>query len=201
MKELLIATRNPNKTKQFSTALANLYAVCDLTDFPEMPEVEESGATFRENAELKALGASRYTGDIVLADDSGLCVDALGGEPGIYSARYSGENATDSSNNELLLKKLNQASVQGQARTARYQCCIVLAQREKVLHVANGTVEGQIAERPRGSGGFGYDPLFIPEGYTQTFAELPTEIKMTFSHRGKALALALQYLKTAASVR
>jgi XTP/dITP diphosphohydrolase len=157
----------------------------DLSAIPDFGEVEETGTTFEENASLKALAASVHFEGWVLADDSGLEIDALGGAPGVRSARFSGEGATDASNRALLLEKLE--GVRGKERAARFRCVAALAREGKLHGHFSGTVEGVIIDREKGSGGFGYDPLFVPEGHCETFAELGPEVKNRLSHRGRAL--------------
>lgn len=181
---LLVSTRNAHKVAEIRAILGPQFDVCDLSEV-SVPEVEETGATFEDNAELKALAASKRFDGWVIADDSGLVVDALGGDPGVRSARYAGLPPRDDANNNLLLKNL--AAVRGKARSARFQCAIVLARNAKKLAVFEGAVEGIIATAPRGASGFGYDPLFIPAGYCETFAQLGGEIKNALSHRARAL--------------
>jgi XTP/dITP diphosphohydrolase len=182
---LLVSTRNTHKVVEIRTILGDRFDVSDLSQLPAMPEVEETGTTFEDNAALKAVAASQLFDGWVIADDSGLEVDALGGAPGIFSARYAGDAALDSENNALLLRNLE--SVHGPARTARFRCVIVLARAGRKLAAFNGDVEGIIAPRPRGTKGFGYDPLFIPEGFCKTFGELPEGTKNQLSHRARAL--------------
>ena len=169
-------------------------ALRTLAEFPDLPEVEESGETFAENAALKARAYSRQTGLWTLADDSGLVVDALGGAPGVRSARYAGVGASDAQRNDRLLAELKRTK--GRDRRARFVCVIALADPAKPDALFfTGLCEGTIADRPRGVGGFGYDPLFVPEGYTQTFGELPAEIKNQISHRARALQAAAAALR------
>jgi len=177
--------------------LGSGFAVEDLSDHPDFPEVDETGATFRENAVLKAEAASRHFGpDVeVMADDSGLEVDALDGAPGVRSARFAGEKATDRENLELLLARLK--GVPADKRTARFRCVIALARGGQLLKTFDGVCEGRIGEIPHGSGGFGYDPVFIPEGATRTFAELSSEEKHRISHRARALYEALRWYRKA----
>ncbi len=191
---LVVATRNAHKTGEIARMLEGLYEVADLASYPAAPDVEETGGTFAENAALKAVSASHVVPGIVLADDSGLCVDALGGEPGVRSARYAGERADSAQNNAKLTDELRR---RGSSRpsTARFHCAMVLAQDGAVLDTFVGTVEGTILAEPRGAEGFGYDPLFVPEGYEQTFAELPGDVKNGISHRGRALAQVVDWLK------
>jgi len=194
-KKLLVATRNSHKTEEIAAKLEGLYEVSDLTD-SSYPEVEETGTTFLENATLKALSASRHTDALVLSDDSGIEVSALGDKPGVFSSSYGGEEGNHQLNNEKLMNELQKLG-SSIVRTARFKCIMVLAQHGEVLHHLSGVVEGQIIEHLRGTGGFGYDPLFIPDGYTETFAELGTEVKNTMSHRGRALDQVIQYLQEA----
>ncbi|MFZ4598281.1 MAG: RdgB/HAM1 family non-canonical purine NTP pyrophosphatase [Terrimicrobiaceae bacterium] len=183
---LLVSTRNAHKVAEIRAILGSDFGVCDLSTIPDMPVVEETGTTFEENAALKAVAASLHFDGWVIADDSGLEVDALGGAPGVYSARYAGEPSCDLANNDLLLKNLE--SVRGKSRSARFRCVIVLARHGRKLAAFSGAVEGQIIPKPRGASGFGYDPLFVPDGYCETFAELGDEQKNSLSHRANALA-------------
>jgi XTP/dITP diphosphohydrolase len=157
-----------------------------------IPPCEETGATFEENAIQKALHYSSHCAGYVFAEDSGLEVDALGGAPGVHSARFAGRGATDEQNNALLLDKLRASD----DRRARFVCTIALTQDSKILRTFRGEVEGRILDAPRGSGGFGYDPLFYFELFGCTFAEMPREQKQTVSHRGRALRAVLNYLNT-----
>jgi len=188
----LIATKNAHKTNEIRAILGEAWAVSDLTVFPEHESPEETGETFAENAVIKAVAASRIFPGLVLADDSGLEVDALGGAPGVFSARYAGPNATDAENRLKLLREL--AKIAGADRRARFRCAIALAQNGTVLGAFSGTVEGAILKRECGSGGFGYDSLFAPAGYQGTFAELPAAVKHRFSHRARALADVTEFL-------
>jgi XTP/dITP diphosphohydrolase len=182
--DLLLATRNAHKTREFRELLGRDYNVIDLAEFPEIAMPQETGATFAENARLKAVSLSTDQNPLVIADDSGLEVDALGGAPGIYSARYAGENAGDDANIKKLLRELKSVA----HRAARFRCVIALASAGKVLGTFEGAVEGIIVDPPRGNGGFGYDPVFQPNGFEQTFAEMPSELKNEISHRAKAIA-------------
>ena len=182
--ELLLATRNQHKTREFRELLGADFGVIDLTGNLEISMPEETGKTFAENATLKATGISKLVAGLVIADDSGLEVEALNGAPGIYSARYSGENANDSANIDKLLRHLKNFA----NRAARFRCVIALAQDRQVLGTFEGVVDGTIVDLPRGSAGFGYDPVFQPAGFTETFAEMPSELKNRLSHRGKAVA-------------
>jgi len=189
-KRLIVATRNAHKVEEIRAILRD-FEVCDLSVLSDPPEVEETGTNFLENATLKALAISAQTDELVLSDDSGLEVDALGGEPGVYSSRYAGEDGNDSLNNEKLLREL--AGVQD--RTARFRCVIVFAKAGEAVAHFDGAVEGRILQAPRAGGGFGYDPLFAPEGYAESFAELGEDIKNTLSHRARALAAAGAWLE------
>jgi XTP/dITP diphosphohydrolase len=183
---VLVSTRNAHKLVEIRQILGPSFELLDLSSVPALGEVEETGTTFEENAALKALAASAHFDGWVLADDSGLEVDALGGAPGVYSARFSGEGATDVTNRALLLEKL--ATVPADQRSARFRCVIALARGGEVLAHFSGAVEGVIIQSEQGAGGFGYDPLFVPEGFGETFAELGAETKNRLSHRGRALA-------------
>ncbi len=195
MPSLLLATRNKHKTTEISAILGAEWTVHDLSAHPDWPEVEETGATFADNAALKALAASaRAPGAWVAADDSGLEVDALGGAPGVQSARYSGPAATDAGNRAKLIEELTRATG-GAPRTARFHCVIALARDGRLEASFDGTVEGAIVNQERGLGGFGYDPLFVPQGYQDTFGELPAAVKNSMSHRGRALAKAIAFLR------
>ena len=182
---LLVSTRNRHKLREIRTILGARFEVADLSILPTMHEVEETGTSFEENADLKAVAASQLFEGWVIADDSGLEVDALGGSPGVYSARYAGETASDSENNALLLKNLEE--VPEQKRRARFRCVIVLARAGRKLAAFSGVVEGLIASSPCGAEGFGYDPLFIPDGFSETFGELLVATKNRLSHRARAL--------------
>ena len=185
--DLLLATRNPNKTREFHELLEQAFDVIDLSSFPEIAIPEETGRTFEENATLKAIAASKLP-SLIIADDSGLEVDALGGAPGIFSARYAGENANSKENISKLLHELRAQNIATEKRSARFRCVIALAQNGKLLGVFERFVEGKIVDPPRGSGGFGYDPIFEPKGFDQTFAEMTPESKNKISHRGQAIA-------------
>ena len=192
MQPLLLATRNANKTREFRELLGEDFDVHDLSFFDEMAIPKESGRTFEENAILKAVAASqdRRVQDrhlLVVADDSGLEVDALGGAPGILSARYAGETASDKENIEKLLSELARRNAPLDQRSARFRCVIALARESKLLGKFEGVVEGLIVDLPRGSLGFGYDPIFVPNGFDKTFGELPIELKNRISHRARAI--------------
>jgi XTP/dITP diphosphohydrolase len=191
--KLVLATRNPGKVRELSQLLSPLgYEVLSLEHFPGVPEVVEDGATFKDNAVKKATAVARHTGQLALADDSGLEVDYLGGAPGVRSARFAGEGHDDRANNEKLLRLL--AGVPPEKRTARFRCVVAVATPEGKVLTTEGTCEGIIAEEPRGEGGFGYDPLFYVPSCGKTFAELDPEVKNRISHRGRALALMREIL-------
>ena len=187
MIELVIATRNTHKTREIQHILGSDFRVRDLTAHPEVSEISESGMSFEENAKLKALAASKQLPDLVIADDSGLEVDALDGAPGIYSARYAGRTATDIDNIHKLLHELERVRATDHRRRARFRCVVALARDSSLLGTLEGTVRGMIAKEVRGDSGFGYDPIFIPEGFKRTFAELPAEVKNRISHRAQAI--------------
>ena len=184
MFRLLLATHNAHKTREFAQILGPDFEVSDLSRRPDVPKVEETGHSFEENAVAKAIAVSRMLDGLVVADDSGLEVASLGGAPGIYSARYAGDAATDEENVSRLLAEL---SDKARDRTARFCCALALARQGELLAVFHGEVPGFITDRPRGTGGFGYDPVFIPQGYDQTFAELGNELKNQISHRALAI--------------
>jgi XTP/dITP diphosphohydrolase len=191
--ELVVATRNRHKTREIQPILGSEFRVYDLGAHPEVSEIRESGTSFEENAKLKVLAASGQLPALVIADDSGLEVDALGGAPGIYSARYAGANATDTDKINKLLRELARVRATEDGRRARFRCVVALARNGNLLGTFEGIVEGSIANEARGDSGFGYDPIFVPEGLKQTFGELPTEVKNTISHRAKAIrALAVR---------
>lgn len=184
---VVLATRNAGKIKELHALLAPLgLAVQGLDAYPEIGDIPETGATFLKNARIKARAVCRATGRISLADDSGLCVDALSGAPGVYSARFSGENATDEANNAKLLAAM--AHVPERDRTCRFVSVVVAASPDGRELVAEGTWEGRVAAEPAGGGGFGYDPLFFDPQAGKTAAELTPAEKNGRSHRGKALA-------------
>lgn len=190
MSKLLVGTNNPGKVREYEELLIDLPVTLEIT-FPVREgltlEVEESGETFEENARIKALAYSQASGLIALADDSGLEVDALGGAPGVHSARYAGPAATDADRYRKLLDALAD-SPEGQRR-ARFRCVVAIALPDGTVHTAEGTCEGEIGFAPRGEHGFGYDPVFIVEGYAgHTMAELAPEVKNEISHRGRAVA-------------
>lgn len=184
---LVLGTFNQGKVREIADMLRGLpLEVVGLDAFPGVQEVEETGATFEENARLKALGLAQQTGALVLAEDSGLEVDALSGRPGVLSARYGGEGLDDAGRAALLLQELR--GVPEAKRTARFRCVAAMADAERVHIVVSGKAEGRIAVEPAGESGFGYDPVFVPEGYGATFAQLGLEVKARVSHRAQAMA-------------
>ncbi|PYI73996.1 MAG: non-canonical purine NTP pyrophosphatase, RdgB/HAM1 family [Verrucomicrobia bacterium] len=187
MVELVVATHNRHKTREIQHILGPEFKVCDLRAHADVSEIRESGTSFEENAKLKALAASKQLPALVIADDSGLEVDALGGAPGVYSARYAGASATDRDKIDKLLRELARVRATDDGRRARFRCVVALARNGHLLETFEGIVEGSIADEARGDSGFGYDPIFIPEGLKQTFGELPTQVKNTISHRAKAI--------------
>jgi XTP/dITP diphosphohydrolase len=185
--ELTLATGNRHKTEEIQVLLGQEWIIRDLRSHPGLRAADETGGTFEENARLKAVAISRAVPGLVLADDSGLEVDALDGEPGVRSARFAGESASDDENVALLLDRLRLAGARGKQRSARFRCVLALARDGAVVAIAAGTVEGIIANEPKGNAGFGYDPVFIPEGYCATFAELGPAVKARESHRARAI--------------
>ena len=193
MPSILIATSNAHKTGEIREMMGADWEVTDLRGHPDLILPEETGDTFEANAIIKAEAASAALGDtMVLSDDSGLEVDALGGQPGVRSARYSGEGATDASNRTRLKKEL---SALQEPFPGRFRCCMALAKEGRVIQTFHGAVEGQLIVDEQGEGGFGYDPLFIPQGFDQTFGVLPAETKNQLSHRARALAEVVRWLK------
>jgi XTP/dITP diphosphohydrolase len=194
MKKIVLASNNPGKVREINQLLKDLdIEVVAQSDF-DVPEIEETGLTFVENAILKARNAAHHTGLPALADDSGIEVDALNGAPGIYSARYAGVGASDTANLEKLLKNLN--VIENATRLARFQCLMVLMKHENdpTPLICQGTWEGEIVDTPQGDNGFGYDPIFYVPSERCTSAQLPAEKKNTLSHRGKALQCLLDKL-------
>jgi len=190
--EVVLATGNKGKAKEFSKLLEGVFGnVISLSDIGSPPEVFEDGLTFRDNALKKARTIAQYSGKLTLADDSGLVVDALNGRPGVYSARYSGEGATDKTNIEKLLAELGD----NPDRKARFVCVLALVDPNGEELVIEGFCEGVILDKPRGEGGFGYDPVFYLPDREKTMAEVDPEIKNRISHRAKACELLTQYLK------
>ena len=203
MKRILIATSNPGKLRDFAgAATAHGIQIASIPNFSSLPAVVEDGPTFEANARKKAEFYSRYApGEIILADDSGLEVDALDGAPGVHSARYAAEdpqkaesNSDDEANNARLLRELK--NVPPEKRTGRFVCVIAAARDGKTLQIFRGTAEGVILDSPRGSNGFGYDPLFYFPQIQKTFAELSAEEKARYSHRGAAFRQFLEWYET-----
>lgn len=191
--DVVLATRNKKKIEEMKRIIADLsISIQTLDDFIGCPEVEEKGVTFEENAVKKAQIVARYTGKPSVADDSGLEVYVLNRDPGTLSARYAGEDADDRKNIEKLLFEMH--SIADEQRGARFVCCIALAFPEGSVKTFSGYVEGMIGREPRGFQGFGYDPVFYPEGYNRTFAEMTADEKDALSHRGKALRKLQRYL-------
>ena len=202
MLRLLLATRNPHKLREFSELLGDGFQIRDLSGL-EIPALEETGTSFEENAISKAIDVSRELSgdhartterasiDLVVADESGLEVESLNGAPGVFSARYAGENATDQANVEKLLGMLRGKT----DRTARFQCVVALARDGRLLGTFNGAVEGTIVPLPRGAEGFGYDPIFLPNGFNQTFGEMTPILKNRISHRARAIAALTTFLQ------
>ncbi len=193
--KLIIATRNAHKTEEIAHILPDSFQVVSLAAYPDAPEVVEDGDSFAANAALKSVAISACYEGLVLADDSGLCVDALDGAPGIHSARFAGEHGNDAANNAYLLQKLR-ALAGGDEKMrfpARFVCAMSLAEAGREIACFEGVVEGHIALDAQGSGGFGYDPLFIPVGYDASFASLPPSVKNAISHRANALAALREY--------
>ena len=193
MKELVVATRNLGKLGEIELLLQDtVERLFSLREFPGYPEVVEDGATFAENALKKARVAASITGKPAVADDSGLVVDALNGSPGVHSARFAGEGASDAANNAKLLELLK--GVPHEAKTGAFRCVIALCLPGGECQIFDGEVKGIILDQPRGSGGFGYDPLFLVPRYGQTMSELLLEVKNEISHRGQAFARLKEYL-------
>jgi XTP/dITP diphosphohydrolase len=191
---LLLGTRNPGKLKEIASILdGSDWSFSSLREFEHVATPAENGNTYAENAILKARFYAAATGLLTLADDSGMEVFALAGAPGVFSARYAGEDASDSDRRELLLSEL--ANTGNSDRRARFVAAVVIANAGgEVLNVSEGTCEGTITFAERGGGGFGYDPLFVPDGYEQTFAELSEDVKNIISHRARALRKTRQFL-------
>ncbi|MCE9518150.1 MAG: non-canonical purine NTP pyrophosphatase [Verrucomicrobia bacterium] len=197
MQKLFVATGNRHKTKEIRAMLGDGWKIEDLSSHPHLPQPEETGAIFAENAAIKAVAASQaLPGMLVLSDDSGLEVDALGGAPGVISARYAGVGAGDADNRNKLKDELAQLSRQGAAQpfTGRFRCCMCLARDGAVLGVFDGAVEGRLLLEEEGAGGFGYDVLFVPDGFNNSFGTLPAETKNQLSHRARALAKVAAWL-------
>lgn len=194
--ELLVATRNQGKLREIRRLLGDAAVmVKGLDDFDTLPEVEEDGATFAANARKKAATMAALTGCVTLADDSGLAVDGLGGRPGVHSARYAGEDASDADNNSKLLQDM--AQLPPGRRQAAFHCVMALCSPDGECRLFEGRLDGVILTQARGAGGFGYDPLFLVPEYGKTLAELSLDIKNRISHRGRALKQLLEKLTLA----
>lgn len=198
--ELLVATKNAGKVKELTELLGDLpIRLRALNEFENIIEPEETGATFSENAVLKAKYYAVQTGLWALADDSGLEVESLGGAPGVFSARYAGENTAYVEKIDKLLREINGAK--GSDRQARFVCAMAVADESgDVKFLSEGVCDGKIASHSRGTNGFGYDPIFIPEGYSQTFGELPDKIKQKTSHRSRAIIKIIRFLRRITAV-
>lgn len=198
---LVIATGNTHKTEEIRKLLDPfIETIEDLQSYPEIGEIAETGLTFEDNAAIKAIAVGDYLGNssLVLSDDSGLEVKALEGQPGVFSARYAGENASDSQNRKKLLKELKKKDPNQSDWSASFRCVMVLVRGSKRLAKFEGSVHGMISNVERGDKGFGYDSIFIPEGFQNSFAELPLEIKNSMSHRGRALSDLKSWLSSGA---
>jgi XTP/dITP diphosphohydrolase len=185
-RELIVATQNKKKLQEIKDILCDLrFHIMSLADFPRAPRIVENGATFRENAIKKAVASARFYGRLSMGEDSGLCVNALQGAPGVRSARFSGADKSDEKNNLKLLRLLEGLPMKG--RRAHYTCAVALADASGLIGVVEGRCSGRIAYEPAGTSGFGYDPLFLIPRYKKTFGQLGDKIKHTMSHRYRAL--------------
>jgi XTP/dITP diphosphohydrolase len=195
-RQLVLATRNPHKVREISQLLSGAgVTVLSFHDLPNLPEVEEDGETLEENAVKKAATIAAVTGLPALADDTGLEVEVLDGAPGVVSARYAGPNATYDDNNRKLLRALS--GVPSAGRRASFRCVIALAVPGQAVRIVEGRTEGVIIEGPRGEAGFGYDPVFLPDGHARTYAEMDAAEKNAVSHRGKAVRAAVELVRQA----
>ena len=186
--QLVLATRNAKKLAELDRLLASAGLDVEILGsdaFSDLPEIEETGSTFAENSLIKARAVAAHTGLIAIADDSGLCVDALDGQPGIYSARWAGPGATDESNLDLVLEQIR--DVEPAQRTAHFACAAALVLPSGEEYVVRGQVDGVLLTQRRGVGGFGYDPIFLPDGFDITTAEMTSDQKDAISHRGQAM--------------
>ena len=186
--QLVLATRNAKKLAELDRLLAGAGLDVEILGsavFSDLPEIEETGSTFAENSLIKARAVAAHTGLIAIAYDSGLCVDALNGQPGIYSARWAGQGATDESNVDLVLEQIRE--VEPARRTAHFACAAALVLPSGEEYVVHGQVNGVLLTQRRGVGGFGYDPIFLPDGFDITTAEMTSEQKDAISHRGQAM--------------
>jgi len=194
MKELVIATKNKGKLREIKELLKDFdLKITSLADYPDAPVIEEDGRTFNQNALKKAATIAMYTKKLTMGEDSGLQVRALGNKPGLYSARFAGEGATDRKNNLKLLRSLKNVPLK--KRQARYRCSAALVDGKKIIDVVSGSCDGIIINRSRGHNGFGYDPLFLIPQYDKTFGELDSAIKSKISHRARALKKVKTVLK------
>lgn len=186
MRELLVATKNQGKLREIRELLKEFdLKITSIADYPNCPEIVEDGKTFAANAIKKAVVIGKFTGKLTLGEDSGIQIKALGDQPGIYSARFSGPNATDEKNNDKVLSSLKNVPLS--KRQARYRCFAALSDGDKLVGVVNGSCGGVIVDERRGTNGFGYDPLFLIPRYKKTFGELDPSIKAKISHRARAL--------------
>lgn len=192
--KLVLATRNQGKVREIGDILRDQSGIelLSLRNYPDAPDVVEDGETYEENAIKKASTLAEHTGHLTIADDSGLAVDALDGAPGVHSARYAGENASDQDRIAKLLNALQ--DIPDDRRSGRFICAVAIAEPLAKVQVVRGVCEGRIIHGPRGTSGFGYDPIFVPLGYAETFSELGDEIKNQISHRAKALEKASKML-------
>lgn len=194
MRKLVLATGNKGKLKELTRILADTgFELMSLSDYPPMVEPDENADNFAGNASIKALAVAEHTGELAIADDSGLVIDALDGAPGVFSSRFAGEGASDEDRNTKVLNLMK--DVPAEKRTARFVCVAAIAEPGKVIGTAEGKCEGHIISEPRGTHGFGYDPIFLVDGFDATMAELPMEIKNEISHRAKAVNAAKEILK------
>ncbi len=192
LKELIFASHNKGKIKEIKELIAPLNIELKSFEDIDFPDIEETGTTFAENSLLKSSQIAKLTGIACIADDSGLCVDALNGAPGVFSARYAPNRNFDKGMDKLLSEMANSGNTN---RSAHFSCVISLAYPSGEYEIFEGRVDGHIAENKHGTGGFGYDPLFIPDGYDKSFAEMGDDIKNKISHRARAMQKLLNYLK------
>lgn len=194
LSQLLLGTRNPGKVREIESILGDVpWRIRSLQEFADIGVAAETGDTYADNAIIKAQFYARATGLCALADDSGLEVEALDGAPGVFSARYAGADASDADRRTLLLSEL--AEVPAEKRRARFVCVVAIALPDgTMLNTSEGTCNGKIIFEARGEGGFGYDPLFVPDGFNETFAELPDAVKNQLSHRARALLKTREFL-------
>jgi XTP/dITP diphosphohydrolase len=194
-KEILVATTNNGKIKELERLLAGLTVeLRSMNDFPALMEPAETGASFAENAVLKAVSYARQTNLWSLADDSGLEVEALAGAPGVFSARYGGAGLNDVQRTEQLLFELNRRG--NVDRSAKFVCAMAIAnEKGDIIFLTEGVCSGKIADRARGTNGFGYDPIFVPDGFSETFGELSNEVKQQISHRARASDKIIKFLR------